>query len=117
MDAMELADSLGRNIKKRRVLRDLSRAKLSEKSGVSDITIRRIESGQCVGLGLDNLLSVANELDVTISQLFQEAETDCVQITEKSSSWDNMLKRLEDLTEGQQILASRILETVLSNPM
>ncbi len=117
MNAIQLAQKLGSLLKKRRLSMDLSKIELADKSGISAITIRRIEKGDCVGIGLDNLLSVATVLELRMSQIFHEIEEDASFEEENPSHWKEIMLRIEHLSAKQKNGVARILQEVLSTPL
>jgi len=64
---------LGKNIKRGRLLSDLSRDELGEKIGLTGTTIARLERGDekyVKNIGLSYLLKIAKELDIPIEEFF-----------------------------------------------
>ena len=64
--------NIGKAIKERRNEKGLSLIALVELSGVSRMTIIRIERGE--GSDIDNMLKLAESLDTTVSMLFKGIE-------------------------------------------
>ena len=82
MSSEELAVRIGRAIKFKRLINDLTRPGLAEASGVKPLTIQRMENGQGSALGLDNLLPILDTLKLDISDFLQEIRKE---MSEKST--------------------------------
>ncbi len=116
MEAKELSEKLGTVINKMRRIKQLSRPDLAEKSGVSAITIQRVEAGTAVGLGLDNLLSLAKGLDVSVSDLLSEAEKGEGSIKKIHTKWEYLSERIDNFTLNQKDWITKILQDILERP-
>ncbi len=117
MEPSELAEKLGRIINKIRRNKNISRNELSEKSGISGITIRRVETGLALGLGLDNLLALAKALDVSMADLIYEAERGEAALRKGNSRWEYVVERVEKFTINQRDWLARILQEIIDRPM
>ena len=73
MNDTELFRCLARNIKIRRVVKDLTQSQLAEMIGVHEKYIGVIESGK-QNVTLKTLNKIANVLEVNISKLFEPQE-------------------------------------------
>lgn len=62
---------IGKNIKKGRIERNMTQAALAEKVGLSADFIGRVERGE-KGIEMNNLIKIANELEVSLSELTNE---------------------------------------------
>jgi len=117
MESPELSEKLGLLINKIRKTKNLSRPDLAEKSGISVITIQRVEGGKAVGIGLDNLLALAKALDVNISDLLHEAEKGEASLKKINSRWEYISERIENFTLNQKDWVAKILQDILERPM
>lgn len=61
---------MGYRIKELREEKNLSQAKLAEKSGVSRTIISNLENGQSTSMTMKTLNKLAKALDTTLDQLF-----------------------------------------------
>jgi transcriptional regulator with XRE-family HTH domain len=82
--------SLGKNIKRRRVLTELTQAQLAEKVGCTDRHIGKIENGQNIP-SLEIAAAIANALCVDVDQLLYGDRPECT---------DYFIQELVSLTEG-----------------
>jgi len=117
MESNELADKLGKLIGKVRRNKDLSRAELAEMSGISAITIRRVEGGTAVGLGLDNLLSLANALEVSMADLLYEVERGETALRKINSRWESLVDRVDKFPLNQKDWIAQVIQNMLERPM
>ncbi len=117
MESKELAEKLGNVINKVRRNKNISRNELAEKSGISGITIRRVETGQALGLGLDNLLALAKALDVSMADILYETEKGEAALHKSNSRWEYMVERVEKFTLNQRDWVARVLQEVIERPM
>jgi len=71
-----MATRLGRRLKAYRELADLSQNELAKRSGVPRPTITNVESGEQVGMTLENARKLARALGITIDLLAGKEEED-----------------------------------------
>lgn len=69
---MEKREVLGKNIKRCRQVKGLMQKDLAKKVGLTKYTISKIELGKQENVGLKYLISICQELDVSIEEMFME---------------------------------------------
>jgi transcriptional regulator with XRE-family HTH domain len=74
-----MVTQLGQRLRQYRELADLSQNELAKRSGVPRPTITNVESGEQVGLTLENARKLARALGVTIDMLAGKGEADSEQ--------------------------------------
>ena len=67
----KIREVFGRNVKARRLELGLSVSAVAKASGVSENSVRRIESGQC-DYYMNTLSAIAETLDMSLPELFKE---------------------------------------------
>ena len=67
----KIREVFGRNVKARRLELGLTVSAVAEASGVSENSVRRIESGQS-GYYMNTLSVIAETLDMSLPELFKE---------------------------------------------
>ena len=67
----KIREVFGRNVKARRLELGLSVSAVAKASGVSENSVRRIESGQS-GYYMNTLSAIAEILDMSLPELFKE---------------------------------------------
>ena len=60
---------LSKKLKEIRVKKGLSKYELAKRTGLSDSTILRLETGEMDNPALKTLLAICKELDITINEL------------------------------------------------
>ena len=68
----DIYDSVGQNIKKYRKLKGWTQKELADKAMVSDSLIAKLESVTHQTISLDNLEHIADILEVSIKNMFDE---------------------------------------------
>lgn len=101
----ELQEIFCNNIKHFRALKGLSQLDLAESAGIRQTTLSRIENGK-VEPGLGSVEKIAKGLDISLSELFSDPNSDNVSLKEK-------LERIESLGEYDQKIIEAILESYL----
>lgn len=93
---MNELEVLGANIKKYRQLKELLQRDLAEKIGMSMEYLSKIERGSKPNPGLKNLISISQELNIELFQLFLEnPDMIFIKLIISDKNFEN-LKRLVD---------------------
>ena len=70
---IQLYSTIGRNLKIKRINKNITQQQLAEHSGVSLSLISKLESQKCLkSVSISTLNTLANELEITLTSLMEE---------------------------------------------
>ncbi len=106
---MNEREILGKNIKRYRQVKGLMQQDLAKKVGLTKYTISNIELGKQENPGLKCLVSISQELDVCLKELFME-DANCIPLIIVAS--DRNIKTLKKMfVEFKRILADKGIDS------
>lgn len=71
-EAIRLIKILGKNIQKIRISKNISIKEMSEKTGIREKYLKKIEKGEAIGITTSKIFLIANALSVKVSLLVKE---------------------------------------------
>ncbi len=106
---MDIAEKLGKRIKKIRKSRKITQQKLAEKVGLSDKYIGAIERGER-SPSVKTLDKIANALGIGLSELFYFEED---YATSKETILQSLMDRLKKRDRDEIMVVSDVIKTIL----
>ena len=71
-EAIRLIKILGKNIQKIRISKNISIKEMSEKTGIREKYLKKIEKGEAIGITTSKIFLIADALSVKVSLLIKE---------------------------------------------
>ena len=71
-EAIKLIKILGKNIQKIRINKNISIKEMSEKTGIREKYLEKIEKGEAIGITTSKIFLIADALSVKVSLLVKE---------------------------------------------
>ena len=71
-EAIRLIKILGKNIQKIRISKNISIKEMSEKTGIREKYLKKIEKGEAIGITTSKIFLIADALSVKVSLLVKE---------------------------------------------
>lgn len=111
-----LLKSLGEVLHRLRKEKKLSQEQLGVMAGTSSMTVKRLE-GATASTRVDNLVAIANVLDISLSDLFKEVEgCEDTDIKMSDPTMKKIVNAINKLTSTEREWLSKQVEVVLTNP-
>ncbi len=111
-DYKKFLKGLGLALKKARIEKGYTQAEFGKKAGRNQSAIYKLEQGPVPGVPLNVLYEVAQTAELSLAELFKEAETYAnYSAAEKKSS--NLLNNLKNMPKGRRESIERILSEIL----
>ena len=71
-ESIRLIKILGKNIQKIRISKNISIKEMSEKTGIREKYLKKIEKGEAIGITTSKIFLIADALSVKVSLLIKE---------------------------------------------
>ena len=71
-EAIKLIKILGNNVQKIRISKNISIKEMSEKTGIREKYLKKIEKGEAIGITTSKIFLIADALSVKVSLLVKE---------------------------------------------